>query len=59
MVQGTEESAILLDLGSQYIKAGASGEEVPSDLFYSAVGHLKGSTYAGEDAKRRSGILNL
>ena len=51
--------AILIDLGSQYIKAGFSGAEAPDEIIYSAVGHLKGETYAGEDAKRRSGILNL
>ena len=54
---------IVIDNGSEYIRAGISGEEGPITVFPSCVGYQKYGNntefFIGKDAENKKGILKL
>eukprot|EP01006_Ploeotia_vitrea_P043155 TRINITY_DN66696_c1_g3_i3.p1 TRINITY_DN66696_c1_g3~~TRINITY_DN66696_c1_g3_i3.p1 ORF type:complete len:384 (-),score=37.71 TRINITY_DN66696_c1_g3_i3:180-1331(-) len=65
---GEELTPIVIDNGTGMVKAGFAGEDAPSAVFPSVVGHPKGSqwslfdnkeTYVGDEAQKKRGLLYM
>lgn len=62
---GSEGKAIIIDLGSGFIKAGFSGDEAPMAIFPTVVGRPRHNLadlkdyYVGDEALAKRGILSL
>ncbi len=54
-----KKAAIIIELGSEYIKAGFAGEEGPRHVFPSVVAWNETYAYIGKEALSKSGELNL
>lgn len=52
--------AIVVDMGSAWIKGGLAGDEIPKSIFPDLVGRsTRGETYVGFEAQAKRGIVGL